>query len=341
MPAPGVAQCSGIARPSRAKTTRCAKDARSAASGRLGQRSRPSSTARSAGGRRRGRISPIPVAPAPSAKRTGESREGRETLPRFSLRSGRCAEGAHGIADPDHDASCVGRAACPALNPLEAFAAVDPSHPCRAGSASVPLMGPRDPGAPPGAAAPPSADYLDRLMRRGSFEALWPLFANATRPAKELTESFSALEHLRPFISESRPYRVLHVGDGAHCRTGAMFALRTSAENISVDPAVNEPLVEAWRARFGIRRLGWRKSRLEDAAAELNALPAVRTLVTFVHAHVSVDDALASLRWDAAFVLACCVPGNQLSRRFKVVRAGEDASVLSAGRGYQVLLNER
>ena len=48
--------------------------------------------------------------------------------------------------------------------------------------------------------AAPNSNYLDRLMRRNSFAALWPLFAKATRPAKELTESYSALEHLRPFL---------------------------------------------------------------------------------------------------------------------------------------------
>ena len=89
---------------------------------------------------------------------------------------------------------------------------------------------------------PRGSDYLDRLMRRASFEALWPLFAKATRPAKEMTESFSALEHLRPFLSKGEPCRVIHVGDGAHARTGALFALKTEAENISVDPLINEAL---------------------------------------------------------------------------------------------------
>src|SRR5689334_24695380 len=89
-----------------------------------------------------------------------------------------------------------------------------------------------------------SSDYLDRLMRRECFEALWPLFAKAQRPAKELTESYSALVHLRPFLSGSGPHRVIHVGDGAHARTGAMFSLKTQAHSVSVDPELNLPLVE-------------------------------------------------------------------------------------------------
>lgn len=185
--------------------------------------------------------------------------------------------------------------------------------------------------------APASGDYLDRLMRRASFEAIWPLFAKATHPAKELTESFSALEHLRPFLPKDGPSRVIHIGDGAHARTAAMFALKTEAENISVDPLINEPLVSAWRDRFGLRRFSWQKARILDVIEALDALPAMPVLVTFVHAHVDVDAVLCRLRWDFAFTLACCLPGHQLSRRYTPVASGCDQRVLSSGRDYQVL----
>ncbi len=189
------------------------------------------------------------------------------------------------------------------------------------------------------AAEATSSDYLDRLMRRGCFEALWPLFAKAQKPAKELTESYAALVHLRPFMPGDGPYRVVHVGDGAHARTAAMFSLKTRAQSISVDPQLNLPLVDGWRARFGILRLDCRKSRIEDVAVELNALPVMPTLVTFVHAHVAVDDVLALLRWDTAFTLACCLPGKQLSQRYESRSSGHDRHVLSTGRQYQVLVN--
>lgn len=182
------------------------------------------------------------------------------------------------------------------------------------------------------------SSYLDRLMRRESFAALWPLFAKGPKPAKEMTESFSALEHLRPLIRRGEPLRVLHVGDGAHARTAALFSIKTDAENISVDPVLNEPLVAAWRDQYGIARFEWRKARIEAVAAELSALPPMRTLVTFVHAHVGVDRVLALLRWDAAFTLACCLPGKQLSATHRIHHSGTDSNVLSVGRAYQVLL---
>ena len=176
-------------------------------------------------------------------------------------------------------------------------------------------------------------------MRRESFAALWPLFAKGEKPAKEMTESYSALEHLRPLIRPGEPLRVLHVGDGAHARTAALFALKTGAQNISIDPELNEPLVEAWRDQYGIERFEWRKARIEAALVELDALPRMRTFVTFVHAHVRVDRVLARLRWDAAFTLACCAPVNQLSQRHRVHQSGTDSNVLSPARTYQVLLS--
>jgi len=96
--------------------------------------------------------------------------------------------------------------------------------------------------------------------------------------------------------------------------------------------------VEAWRSDYGIRRFEWRKARIEAVARELSDLPPMRTLVTFVHAHVGVDRVLALLPWDGAFTLACCLPGSQLSSTHRVHHSGADANVLSAGRQYQVLL---
>jgi len=180
-------------------------------------------------------------------------------------------------------------------------------------------------------------DYLDRLMRRQSFQALWPLFALAEKPAKELTESFSALVHLRPHLPERGPFRVIHVGDGAHARTAALFALKTAGDNVSVDPGINERRVGAWRDDFGIERFAWRRARVEAVAEELDALPPMPVFVTFVHAHVAVDVVLDRLRYDAAFTLACCSPATQLSRRRPILAEGDDRGVLSSGRHYQVL----
>lgn len=184
----------------------------------------------------------------------------------------------------------------------------------------------------------PHGNYLDRLMRRQSFQALWPLFALADKPAKELTESFSALVHLRDHLPRVGPCRVIHVGDGAHARTAALFALKTKADNISVDPEINERRVADWRDRFGIERFSWHRGRIETLTDTLDALPRMPTLVTFVHAHVHVDTVLDSLRYNAAFTLACCSPASQLTSRHRIAEEGEDPGVLSSHRRFQVLL---
>ena len=124
-----------------------------------------------------------------------------------------------------------------------------------------------------------------------------------------------------------------------HARTAAMFAVKTETENISVDPLTNVDLVEAWRARFGIRGFSWHKARIADVTDQLNALPRMPVIVTFVHAHVHVDEVLDRLTWDAAFTLACCIPGHQLTKTRVPHQSGEDMSVLSPDRQYQVLLN--
>jgi hypothetical protein len=112
---------------------------------------------------------------------------------------------------------------------------------------------------------------------------------------------------------------------------------RTRAEvaSVAVRTESNVPLVETWPDRFGIRRLDFRKARIEDVIAELDALPVISTLVTFVHAHVAVDDVLSRLRWDAAFTLACCHVRRQLSRSDRVRASGTDMRVPSPARDYQ------
>lgn len=217
--------------------------------------------------------------------------------------------------------------------PLPFFSVVFP--PRHAHDALLPCMQSPQEIPPP----QPHSDYLDRLMRRQSFQALWPLFAKAQQPAKEMTESFAALVHLRPFLAELGPCRVIHVGDGAHARSAALFALKTTSESISVDPLINLKLVGDWQEQFNISRFAYRKARIQDVSLELNALSALPVVVTFVHAHVNVDDVLKNLHWDAAFSLSCCNPGGQLSRHHHIHEQGEDFGVLSCMRRYQVLLN--
>lgn len=197
----------------------------------------------------------------------------------------------------------------------------------------------------------PTSLYLDSVMRRRCFPELHDLFMHAHRPAKELTESYAALRMLRPHLHKDKKYTVIHVGDGAHCRTAAMFAFLTkNTYNISVDPIADTMgKVQDWMDRFQVQRMEYYRSKIEDyldddypkTFEEYND----GLIFTFVHAHVNVSDILFTRGdWCYAYTCACCHPGEQLVDREEadncgvdIVREGEDYNILSPERRYQVL----
>ena len=181
--------------------------------------------------------------------------------------------------------------------------------------------------------------YLRNVMRSNSFEELWPLFKLAHDPCKEITESYAAFHQLREWHKE--PRLVLHVGDGAHCRTAALFAFFTQHNNISIDPIVNEEVCSAWRSRYAVTRFAWERSRIENVNFNDIDYRGVPFLITFVHAHVDVDAVLGRLGalWIAAYTCACCQPTKQLGSMYPAKVEGQDWAVLSEKRQFRVLVN--
>lgn len=179
-----------------------------------------------------------------------------------------------------------------------------------------------------------STSYVRALMRADCFPALLPLFNLAHDPVKEISESYAAFDKLRPWQGELST--VVHVGDGAHCRTAALFAFMTKHSNVSVDPAIQMEKVSTWMLDHSVRGLLLAKSKIEEFPIEELAGP---LLLTFVHAHVDTDEVLARVegKWHAAYVSACCEPHRQLSRG-KVIDEGEDWAILSPQRRFQVVV---
>ena len=193
-----------------------------------------------------------------------------------------------------------------------------------------------------------NARAFREAFRSRSFPALARLFALASDPAKEWTESWAALHKLRKY--HSTPTTVLHIGDGAHARTAALYAFHTKHLNVSIDPRANPATVARWEHELGIEveRLLVVPARAEDVVAReaRNAwAPTGKPLLlTFVHAHVNTEKILALIpthMWAAAYVSACCEPQAQLIRQdssvARVVDQGEDWTILSPERTYQVL----
>lgn len=187
----------------------------------------------------------------------------------------------------------------------------------------------------------PRMTYLSNVMRANCFPELHDLFRHAHSPPKELTESYAAFQHLRGWLRNHEWCRVLHVGDGAHARTAALFAfLAGNTDNVAIDPNTNIERVRDWRARWGVRRFYALKAEAGSPLQRflLDGLGEAPLFVTFVHAHVDTDEVLDALpRWDIAFTMACCQPQRQLSQRQRIVKEGRDWNVLSEQRYYQVL----
>ena len=187
----------------------------------------------------------------------------------------------------------------------------------------------------------PHTSYLESLARKDSFEELWSLFRFADKPMKELTESYSAYKHTGNW-KKLEDLTVIHVGDGAHCRTGAMFALLTKHNNISIDPNINIALVNEWVTKFNIQRLKYYKGAWQDVINFDNkVIRSNKALLCFTHAHVNSWDVVTrcielGMNVVGAYVSACCQPNHQLTLP---VRQFDDWGILSPERTCQLWSN--
>lgn len=191
----------------------------------------------------------------------------------------------------------------------------------------------------------PSYGYCESVMRANCFPELWALFKRCHAPLKEISESYAALTKLRKTLLSRtnedgtlKTWKVYHVGDGAHARTAALFAfMAPNTLNIAIDPQTNEKVLSEWVYAHQVRRFHWHKSRVEDLEFGKDHLPIA---VTFVHAHVNVDEVLDNIPgWVVAYSSACCYPDQQRTKKYKILDQGADWRILSEKRDYQVIEN--
>lgn len=191
-----------------------------------------------------------------------------------------------------------------------------------------------------------NATYFRFLMQSKSIVPLQELFSVAQDSAKEWTESMSAYFHLRKHIKDET--LVIHVGDGAHCRTGGLFAFHSGHANVSVDPAVNVTRMENWKNQYQVRRFDWVKDKAENVVESIvskwYASTGKPVLLTFVHAHVDTAEILCSLpseSWKAAYTCACCEKDRQLvpktHNKLLVDEPDRDWRILSPENTFQMI----
>lgn len=175
--------------------------------------------------------------------------------------------------------------------------------------------------------------YVNAIMRTKSWPCIWDLFTRAGSPLKELSESWSAVQYL----PNQDDHVHVHIGDGAHARTAALGAFFRKGTHVAIDPAANMEVIDAWQEKYNVQRFHAIKARWQDEQAA--PWLAKAQSVTFVHAHVTVDDVLdACPVWSMAYTLLCCHPRTQTSHKFRPSKSGHDWAVLSDKRKFALYL---
>lgn len=132
--------------------------------------------------------------------------------------------------------------------------------------------------------------------------------------AKEITESMGAFHAVRKVIIPETGLRyddpntvVFVVGDGAKPRTGAMFAMRSRWNVVSIDPTMN--------FGRGVMRLTVVRRKIEN---ENFYSPSKIALIILVHSHAKIQDCLDAIRYPTRHVVSipCCVPHDLPHKTF-------------------------
>ncbi|ETV68346.1 hypothetical protein H257_15669 [Aphanomyces astaci] len=157
-------------------------------------------------------------------------------------------------------------------------------------------------------APPMSLRYLNEFV--GKLQCASHLLQLQIFPdAKEISESMGLFNAARRFLdlddADDSVDGIVVVGDGSTPRTAAMFAYRTKGWTCySVDPEMRLS-TDAERVPWdGIQKVVPIRAKIEDIQIHLR-----RAIVVLVHAHVTLDQALASVHADTivgVVTVPCC-----------------------------------
>lgn len=147
----------------------------------------------------------------------------------------------------------------------------------------------------------------------------WRMFPNS----KEITESMGAFDAVRRFRNElgvefnDTDVLVIVPGDGHMPRTGALFAMRTAWDVVSVDP-------ELTTRDFPVKRLYLYRTTAGNYANMVNRLDDTTwrvLLIVAVHSHAPMDELFSIAKaFDAErthlITIPCCVDHNIKNRPY-------------------------
>jgi len=173
--------------------------------------------------------------------------------------------------------------------------------------------------------------YVKRLLEYNCYSDLHELFAKASNPSKEITESFSAYYILKRFIDKTDIN--YHIGDGKYCRTAALFSFMTHTTNYSIDPIIDKIFIEDWIDRQKVERFAYFSCNWQ----EVEKIYGNSYNLILVHSHINFKKLIEKFKnWKYAFIIPCCYPEYQildieyqLKNDIQCVLAGNDINILS------------
>lgn len=156
----------------------------------------------------------------------------------------------------------------------------------------------------------PHYKYLDKVLRSSSYEELMWRFMEAEHPAKEITESYAAFHWMKKHCLVHK-YNWLHIGDGGHTRTAAIFAFFSKTLNYSIDPALNIKKFLDWLKRYNVTGVEAYNRKFQDLSEKV--IPRDKFYnITCVHAHVDLEEVDQHFpNWYYLYTNPCCKPHQQ------------------------------
>jgi len=157
----------------------------------------------------------------------------------------------------------------------------------------------------------PHNRYIDKVLRSNSYEELMWRFKDADSPSKEISESYAAFSNLKKLCIINN-FNWLHIGDGGHTRTAAIFAFFSKTINFSIDPALNMEKFVAWKEKYNIERIQPLMCKFEEVSTLTDVVPREPYSITCVHAHVKLEEVDKYYpNWVYLYSNVCCYPSKQ------------------------------
>jgi len=177
--------------------------------------------------------------------------------------------------------------------------------------------------------------YVNSVLSARCAPEIISLAKNSHNMVKELSESYAAVYNMHSFMNKEE---VVCIGDGALCLTGAMFALFSQNDVVSIDPAINADRVKDWVIDNNISRFRGYKGKYQDVYRSHIAFDVSKTkTIVCVHAHVTLTDVIKYYPdWDYLYSNPCCFPDKQTfneefmkEHNIKLILHKVDESILS------------